>query len=247
MSYLGRGSNSCVLLTGFPDWIEWGFGFLWAFVLWCFHRANGRPTRALLLLLGWSLLHSVLAHFGFYQNTDAMPPRFGFVLIPAFVILLVSLLPRYRNRYLAHRDLRYGTLLHTVRFPVELTLFALYEFGAVPELMTFAGRNYDILIGLSAPLMFLLLLKKRIRRNLLIAWNVLGLMLLLFILGNAVLSAELPIQQFAFDQPNRAPLHFPFILLPAVIVPVAVWTHLTDLIFLIRYRNESVLTAQIPV
>ena len=66
----------------------------------------------------------------------------------------------------------------------------------------------------------------------LIAWNSIGLALILFILVNGVLSAELPIQQFAFDQPNRGLNYFPFILLPALLVPMVIWMHISDLIYL---------------
>jgi hypothetical protein len=67
-----------------------------------------------------------------------------------------------------------------------------------------------------------------------LAWNSIGLCFILFILFNGVLSAELPFQQFAFDQPNKAINYFPFILLPATIVPIVIWTHLSDILKLIN-------------
>jgi len=36
----------------------------------------------------------------------------------------------------------------------------------------------------------------------------------------------LPIQQFAFEQPNRAVLYFPFIWLPSVVIPIFIFSHL---------------------
>jgi hypothetical protein len=42
----------------------------------------------------------------------------------------------------------------------------------------------------------------------------------------AILSAPLPIQQLAFEQPNIAVLYFPFTFLPGFIVPIVLFSHL---------------------
>ncbi|MCZ4501165.1 MAG: hypothetical protein JWQ74_3722, partial [Marmoricola sp.] len=51
-------------------------------------------------------------------------------------------------------DIRTLTLFHIIRLPVELTLFWLFMHKGVPELMTFEGRNFDILSGITAPVMY---------------------------------------------------------------------------------------------
>ena len=131
---------------------------------------------------------------------------------------------------LSKRDVRLSTLLHTVRLPIEIILFKLYLNKTIPQLMTFEGRNFDIVIGITAPIVGYLYLKKRISKIKLIAWNIIGIFFVCFILINGILSSELPFQQFAFDQPNRAVNFFPFTLLPAVIIPIVIWTHITDII-----------------
>ena len=104
----------------------------------------------------------------------------------------------------------------------------------IPELMTFEGRNFDIIAGVSAPVIGILFWKNKISKKILLFWNFAALSLVLFILFNAILSAELPFQQFGFNQPNRAILFFPFILLPATIVPIVIHTHILDIIKLIK-------------
>lgn len=96
--------------------------------------------------------------------------------------------------------------------------------------MTFKGRNFDIIMGITAPIVGLLLLIQKLNKKALLVWNYIGLVLILFILANGILSAELPFQQFGFEQPNRGINYFPFILLPATIVPIVIWTHLSDII-----------------
>jgi hypothetical protein len=118
------------------------------------------------------------------------------------------------------------TWLSVVRIPVEICLYWLYLAEAVPELMTFEGRNFDILAGLTAPLIaYFGFRKKVIGPKTILVWNIVSLGLLLFIVANGVLSAPLPIQQFAFDQPNIALLNFPFSWLQTFIVPCVLFAH----------------------
>ena len=127
-------------------------------------------------------------------------------------------------------------LIHIIPFgviwPVEVTLLNLYFDGMVPTLMTFEGMNFDVLAGITAPIVGILLLKGKISRVTLLSWNLVGIILVSTILVIGILSAELPFQQFAFDQPNRAVNYFPFILLPATIVSIVFYTHLTDILIL---------------
>ena len=96
--------------------------------------------------------------------------------------------------------------------------------------MTFEGRNFDILAGITAPLIAWLAFRGgKINRPLLIVWNIFALILLINIVVNAVLSFPSPFQQFAFEQPNLAVLYFPFQWLPSVIVPIVLFSHLASL------------------
>jgi uncharacterized membrane protein YozB (DUF420 family) len=117
--------------------------------------------------------------------------------------------------------------MHTVRVPVELTLFWLFQAGLVPELMTFEGVNFDIFSGLTAPIAALVFFRSgRPWRTALVIWNAICLLLVINILTRGILSVETPFQQFGFDQPNTGVLLFPYVWLPALIVPVVVLAHL---------------------
>lgn len=117
-----------------------------------------------------------------------------------------------------------------MRIPVEFVLFWLFLNKAIPEVMTFEGRNFDILAGLSAPVIYFLGYKKKfLSRGILIGWNLLCLVLLANIVGYAVLATPSPIQQIEFDQPNIAILHFPYVMLPGIVVPLVLASHLIAL------------------
>jgi len=119
-------------------------------------------------------------------------------------------------------------------------LFLLSTHKLVPELMTFAGRNFDILSGITAPIMYFICFRNsQLKgRMLLLVWNFICLGLLLNIVINAILAAPFPFQQFAFDQPNIAVLYFPFTWLPFFIVMIVLYSHLAAIRQLINYRRE---------
>lgn len=176
-------------------------------------------AKTVLFYFGFICVVSVLAFADFFKNTAAMPPRILFAVIPSvlfFIWLYKRLLPKNNNVKLL-------IAVNTVRVPVEIVLYLLFLKGKVPELMTFSGWNFDIVMGISA--IILLIYYKHLNKQILLIWNVLGILFLAFILTIAVLSSPLPIQQLAFNQPNIAVLEFPFILLPTFIVPLVFLSH----------------------
>jgi len=222
------------MIEHLPNWINVLFLATTVATVGLFYFSNSKPKILTLVIIIWSIFQSILAYNGFYQNPTATPPRFAIVLIPTTLIIIYSLLPKQRNYILERRNVKISTFLHTIRIPVEIILLQLFIHKMIPELMTFEGRNFDILAGITAPIIGFLYLRQWIGKKGLLAWNIVGLCLVLFILFNGILSAELPFQQFGFEQPNRAINYFPFILLPAIIVPIVIWTHLTDIIKLVK-------------
>ena len=81
--------------------------------------------------------------------------------------------------------------------------------------------------------------KRWIGKKGLLIWNFICLGLLINILIIAVLSAQTPIQQLAFDQPNIGVTYFPFVWLPAVIVPIVLYAHLVSIRILLRFNNNN--------
>jgi hypothetical protein len=195
--------------------------------VWLFCRAVRHPRLALTLLLSWLALQAAVALTGFFAVTDVMPPRL--LLLVGFAILVIlSMFVTAKGRvFIDNLDLGALTLMHVVRLPVEIVLLLLFYQQAIPELMTFEGRNFDILSGVSAPVIYyFVFVKKKAGRVVLLVWNLVCLGLLINIVTHAVLSAPFPFQQLAFDQPNVAVLTFPFIWLPGCVVPLVLFAHL---------------------
>jgi hypothetical protein len=218
------------MIENLPIWIEILFILTCIVTIGLFYYSNSKPKISTLFIIILSVVQSILAYNDFYQITDSFPPRFLLIILPSFLIIIYGLLPKQIAWIINNRNTKISTFIHLVRLPVEIILLHLFLNKMIPQLMTYEGVNYDIIIGITAPIIGFLYLKNKISKNFLMYWNIIGLILVLFIMIIGTLSAEIPFQQFGFDQPNRGLQYFPFILLPALIVPLVIYAHITDII-----------------
>jgi len=234
------------MIPNLPTYIILIFGLTTVATLllfnWIIRNSSSEATRKksnliLIGLVAWIVLQTILTLNNFYNNNlKSLPPKiilFG-ILPPILVIILLFASSKGRQ-FIDSLPLKNITYLNIVRIPVEIVLFWLFINKAIPELMTFEGRNFDILAGISAPIMaYLVFTKKKLSRNVLLIWNFVCFGLLLNIIINALISAPSPLQKFAFEQPNVAILNFPFSWLPAFIVPIVLFGHLVSITQLLR-------------
>lgn len=185
-----------------------------------------KATRFRLVALFWFFLQSTIAYLGFYLKFPIKPLGLFVVgILPTVLFIVYTFLKQ--KELLTALSLEKLTWLHTIRIPVEIGLFYLFLAKAVPQEMTFEGHNFDILAGLTAPLVAYFGIRKGLMsRNMLLAWNGLCLLLLANIVITAALSVSSPFQVFGHSQPNIAVLYAPAILLPTLIVPSVLFAHL---------------------
>jgi len=228
------------MLTNLPDSLILIFLLTVILTFLLFINAVKNKATVAIILVVWLAVTGILSFKGVFQDTSAIPPRLMIGIAPAIVFIILLLTTKNGRRFTDNIDLNKLTLVHIVRVPVEITLFMLSTHKLVPELMTFAGRNLDILSGITAPIMYFVCFKNSQLKNrmLLLIWNFICLGLLLNIVINAILAAPFPFQQFAFDQPNIAILYFPFTWLPCFIVMIVLYSHLAAIRRLIIYRKE---------
>lgn len=235
------------MLSQLPLYVSLVFGLTTSLAVWLFYRATRQSRITLFVLLIWMALQTVLGLTGFYQQTNSVPPRFSVLVVPP-LLLIISLLFIPRGRQFID-DLRLDrlTLLHVVRIPVEVVLFWLFVGKAVPQIMTFEGRNFDVLSGITAPTVYYFgFVNRKLFPTILLVWNLVCLGLLINIVLTAALAVPSPFQQIAFEQSNVAILHFPFVWLPSVIVPIVLLAHLAALRQLMRKllrSNTSLVTS----
>lgn len=161
-----------------------------------------------------------------------------FGILPTILTIIYLFATQKGRQFIDSLPLNNLTYLNVVRIPVEIVLFWLFLNKAIPELMTFEGRNFDILAGITAPFIaYFGLTKGKLSRQIILVWNFICLGLLLNIVANALLSAPFPFQKFAFDQPDIAILNFPISWLPTFIVPIVLFGHLTSIRQLVKRKT----------
>lgn len=203
------------------------------------NRNKSKNTIVFVSLIIWLIIQAVISLNEVYsKGNNQLPPKlFLFGILPVLICIAVIFISPAGRRFIDGVSLEAITLLNVVRVPVEIVLWLLFIYNAIPAIMTFEGRNFDIIIGITAPIMaWLVFTKKKLSQKVLLIWNCLGLLLLLNIVVIAILSTVSPLQKFGFDQPNLAILYFPFTWLPTFIVPVVLLGHLIS----IRRLTKSV-------
>jgi hypothetical protein len=214
------------------------FLFVVGLGIWFFWLAAGKSNRVLGILLFWAILQSSLAYSGFYLDFESRPPRYLLILAPTIFVLGLLMFSPQGRAFLDRLDPALLTFMHTLRIPVELSIHEWYQAGLVPVEMSFEGQNYDIISGLTAPLIYyLVFVRKTGGAKLLFFWNAAALVLLLNIIGTSVMSAPGPLQQIAFEQPNVGIAYFPFVLLPTIIVPMVLFAHIA----ILRKRAKTII------
>jgi len=180
----------------------------------------------LLVLAGWLALPGVLARVGALDRYAPLPAP-ALILVGVISIGTVALaLSPVGARIASTVPLAGLVVFHVFRVPVELLLQRLYVEGVIPVEMTYAGRNFDIVTGLTAAALALFLRSRRGMRWLVLAWNLLGIALLANIVIVAVLSTPVPFRAFADGPPNLLPSTFPYVWLPTFLVQAALFGHL---------------------
>jgi hypothetical protein len=229
------------MITDLPIYVYATFFVALVFVLTMFYYASNKNIKLIIGIILLGSLHSVIAFTGFYENTNTIPPRLMLIVFPIAVIVISSIFSSKMKKWLDSLKLKPLMYLHAVRIPVELTLFWLFAAKYVPQIITFEGRNFDIIAGITALIVaFIAFRNKKTNKTLLWIWHIMSIALLVNIVINALLSTLTAFQLIAFEQPNVAIYKFPFLLLPGIIVPLVLISNIAGFIILKRSKiSES--------
>jgi hypothetical protein len=218
------------MIDELPMYINLIFGVTTLLTVFLFYKATHNSRLTLAVISTWMIVQLFIGLSLFYKVTDTFPPRIMLLGLPPLLLIMGLFISSKGKRFIDKLDVKYLTYLHTVRIPVEFVLLWLFINGQIPQILTFEGRNFDILAGLTAPIIaYFVFNKKLFSKNVLLIWNFLTLGLLINIVVYAILTTPSLLQQFAFDQPNLAMLHFPFVWLPSCIVPIVLLSHLATI------------------
>jgi hypothetical protein len=192
------------------------------------------------VLIGWFALAIALGLSGAYRGvSDEIPTIQYGILIP----ILIGGLLIWRSSTVARvidavpQHWLVGVQLYRA---LGIIFLILYATGKLPGPFAWPAGLGDVLVGGLAPVVALAYARgPRENADLIIAWNVFGIVDLVVAVTTGVLTSPSPLQLFAFDLPNDLAGAFPLVLIPVFLVPVSILLHLASLAKLHRSARQG--------
>jgi hypothetical protein len=187
----------------------------------------------------WLLGTAVLGLFNVFEDFSP-PPKILLAIIPPFAGVIWLARSKFLPSIFASMSILTVYFLQFFRVIVELCLHELWKAQVLPRSMTFEGRNFDIVIGLTGPIVGWLVYKsKTLPEKAALAWNILGLLVVSNVVITGILSTPTPFRVFFEDYPNTAIGFFPFTWLPTVLVPIAYALHVIAIRYCLWTKNSK--------
>jgi hypothetical protein len=183
----------------------------------------------LLAIFGiWAIYLYLIGESGLLWSFE-MPPRFLLLVFLPITIITAFIFIKNRKSPIFESIPKQKVLyFQSFRIVVELMILATYLEGVFPVETTFEGYNYEIIVGLLAPIItYAVYSKKWLSENVALAFNYLGLATLAIIIFIVITSLYLP--SFWGDSVPRigeAFSHVPYLLLPGFLAPAAIFAHI---------------------
>lgn len=204
---------------------------VWVFIYFARHSVSHRFSRITIsIFLMWVCLSGFIGISGFTSDFTSIPPKFAIILVPAFTLSFLFSFSGGIKEALRTISPFQLIVFQVFRVFVEIVLWLLYHDNVIPVQMSFEGNNFDILAGITAPIIAYLCFKKK-SLPLMAAqiWNYVSLLLLCNILVIALVSTPTIFRLFMNEPANTIIATFPYIWLPAFVAPMAMVGHILSL------------------
>ncbi|MDG3002300.1 hypothetical protein [Paludisphaera mucosa] len=177
----------------------------------------------------WLAATAALARSGVLADWSAFPPRWPLLPLTALgTFVALSSTDTFR-RLLAATPVWRPVALQTFRVAVELAFWRLHAEGVAPVQVTFEGRNFDALVGLSAPFVAAGIASGWIGPRATIAWNLFGLAMLANAIATVATSSPGPLHLAWPGEPFAAIAAWPVVWIPALLAPVGIFLHVVSI------------------
>ena len=163
---------------------------------------------------------------GVLGRFDLTPPPFVVLVFITLFVCVYFGLSRIGATFAA-LPLAWIVGLQAFRLPLELAMHRAAVEGVMPEQMSYAGWNFDILTGATALLLAPAIAFGRVPRRAIAVWNALGALLLLNVVTIAF--ASTPVFRAFGKAPHKVNTFvafFPYVWLPTVLVATAIVLHI---------------------
>jgi hypothetical protein len=198
-----------------------------------------RKVRMVALpLLFWLFFLSKISGMHFFHDWSVMPPRIMIAVLPPLIISLMFVFSKRLNPIIDLIPQHWLIGIQSFRIIMEIILLMLFLDNIIPVQMTFEGKNFDILSGLTAIPVAYYAFRNKLSQRFILGWNIFGLILLVNIVVIAILSTPLPVRVFMNEPANTVIAYFPFVWLPGFVVPVAYVMHFISIRKCLTSKNK---------
>ena len=195
-----------------------------------FEETRNNLAVTIIVLLVWLMFTLIIGISGVLSDFTSMPPKLLLIILPPFVFIMLIMLSKQFHDLCKPLGNFWFIYPQSFRILMEFILWLLYRYKIIPIQMTWEGYNFEIIIGLTAPIVaYYCFTKKQWSPKIAIAWNVVGLAFLANIVVISIISTPYPFRHFMNEPANTITFHFPFVWLPAVVVPFAFLLHILSL------------------
>lgn len=200
-------------------------------------RRTSALTIITLVLVGWTWLIIALGRQGLFRIDGQLtfPPAIALGVVVPIVVGYVAFLywDSWRTIITAISQ-RWLISIQVFRLTGGMIL-VLHFRDLLPAVFAYPTALGDLFIGLTAlPLAYLYARRKAGARQLVFAWNYLGVFEMLLVVFLGITTSPSQVQLFALDAPNLLTTAYPVVLFPLFSVPVGVVLHIYSLARLTR-------------
>ena len=190
-------------------------------------------------ILIFQLLIAIIGSTGFYIDFN-VPPRLLYAgIIPSFILLATFSFSRTGNYFVQSIPVHLPIFFQSFRILVELFIYWVFLIGWGPEEATMMGYNYEFYFGITAIFFGIFVLKNKASKGLIIAWNVLGIIMLIVIVGIFFTSA-LAWDTFwkkSIPMISNEMLQMPAMSIATLYMPLAFWSHIFSIRQMLQNRQ----------
>jgi hypothetical protein len=216
-----------------------------------FRRGLSRTFVASVLVL-WFLLVFVGSLLGVFVGNPSQPPlALGAAVILPVIVFLGGWFGSARVQlFIASLDIRAVVFAQIGRMLGGVFLI-FYALGGLPGIFALPAGWGDVAIGLTAPLVAWLLVKKsRFRLSVLVLWNVLGMLDLISAVSLGILTSRSTLGVLAGETTSVLVVATPLSLIPTFLVPFYFMLHLIALNQARRYwahgSQQTLMRSDLP-
>lgn len=195
-------------------------------------KIKKKKTILVVALLMWQVYIYIISSLGLL-STYELPPRFPiFLIFPTFLFTGIFIYKNRNNAWI--RNIKPATLIYIQSFRVLVEILFVFSIteGILPKLVTIEGYNFDMIVGILAPIVAYLVFNKKVASiKVALYWNYLGLAVLASVIFLFLSSTFAP-QIYNSEVPliSLEPTKYPYTLIAGFLMPAAVFLHVLSIV-----------------